>query len=125
MKHEFEINDDQKDQMLTLINAMTAITGGKAEIVTRLAIITEDERIIAAMNSLVKQSNVKGQAPHAGKAAKVWTIDETGEMLGQAALSKRLSDRRIAEGTALFHEERGNHVVDKNDRGNLTLRRIA
>jgi hypothetical protein len=124
MLHEFAITDEQKDQMTALINAMTAVTGGKAEIVTRLAVVTEDERIIAAMNSLIKQPDVRRQAPHEGKPEKVWTIVSSGEQLSHATMQWRISKNKILEGEQLFHADRGNYVVDCKSDGKLTLKKV-
>lgn len=129
MNHEFAISDDKKDQMLALINAMTAITGGKAEIVTRLAVVTEDERIIAAMNSLVKQPDVvrkaSGRAPGATKPEKVWTIVSTGEQISKVNMNWRLREGKMTDGDQLFHADNGNYVVECKDNGKLTLRKVG
>ena len=126
MKHEFTIEDSQEGEVRNLIDAAVVFTGGKAEIIRELKVVIEDERIAAVLDNLLNHSGNRPASHYpTDKAAKVWTIVETGEMLSQSALSKRLSDKRITEGTALFHEERGNHVVDRKDNGNLTLKRTV
>jgi hypothetical protein len=126
MKHEFAISDEQEKIVVDLCETVKEFTGGHFEVITVKKLVTEDERLAGILDSLLNHKE-KSSLPtnKGGTAAKPWTIVETGEKIGDSTMSKRITEGKLAEGTQVFHETRGNLVVDRKDNGSLTLRKAA
>jgi hypothetical protein len=124
MRHEFVVTEENETKINALIQAATSFTGGTAEIVMIKKVVTEDERLAGILDNLLNFKEKPYHNTRPGGAPKVWTIVATQEKVSQSVLTGRTTDHKIDEGTAVFHEERGNYVVDRKENGSLTLKKV-
>ena len=134
MKHTYSITDVQREPVENLLKAAAEFTKGKAEIVTTLQVVTEDEIIASVLDRVLPRENPeKKTTTRAGKSVsglgknaprKVWTVVDTGERLTADEMSAKLAENGLPVGARLENSQQGAFAVHENGGGKLVVRRV-